>query len=402
MASVLQPFDPGDRLRRRREAARRRRHRRRLAAGAFVLTLVVGAVVGGVLVARVGHGGTAALRAAAPGKAARDEPKRPEHVPVPKEIRGVHVTMDLAGAGKVPRYAALTRQGLNTVELDVKDESGHIGFPAQDLPLARKIGAAKLYYRPFETIEALHSHGIYVVGRVVSFEDRVLPRAIPQLAVHRADGSLWANQAGQMWLNPYDHRVWDYLVAVGETAARVGFDEVQFDYVRFPSDGDLASLTYPVSRAEPKSRTIAAFLRYAANKLHPLGVRVSADVFGLSASTDVGVGQTPRLLGRYLDTIYPMVYPSHFGAGWYGIADPNAAPGPTVANALADFNKQLRGRKARIVAWLQDFSLGRRYTLNDVQEQITAARQAHAHGFLLWNAGGVYRSQALAPAPAMR
>jgi hypothetical protein len=361
--------------------------------------VVGGGIAGGVVVTHVGHG-TQAVRAAAGSgtPAAKAATAKPTPTPLPAEIRGVHVTMHLAAAGKIADYAALTRNGLNTIELDVKDESGHIGFPAADLALARKVGAARLYYRPFPALETLHAHGIYVIGRVVSFEDRILTEARPELAVQRSDGSVWHNDAGQAWLNPYDRRVWDYLVAVGRTAARVGFDEIQFDYVRFPSDGDVSALHYPVSRSEPRARTIAAFLRYAARRLHPLGVRVSADVFGLAASADVGVGQAPRLLARYLDAIYPMVYPSHFGAGWYGIDDPNAAPGPTVANALADFRRQLRGRRARMVPWLQDFSLGRPYTLADVQEQITAARHAHASGFLLWNAGGSYNEQALAPA----
>ena len=362
--------------------------------------MVGSGIAGGVAVTHVGRGAQP-VRAAA----ARDLPRphaKPAPRPLPAEIRGVHVTMHQAADGTISQFAALTRYGLNAVELDVKDESGHIGFPAADLPLAREVGAARPFYRPFHAVETLHAHGIYAIARVVAFEDRILTEARPELAVQWPDGSVWHNDAGQAWLNPYDRRVWEYLVAVGRTAARVGFDEVQFDYVRFPSDGDVSALRYPAGRVGPRSRTLAAFLRYAVHRLHPLGVRVSVDVFGLSASTDVGVGQAPRLLGRYVDAIYPMLYPSHFGRGWYGIDDPNAAPGPTVANALADFRRQLRGRRARLVPWLQDFSLGRPYTLADVQEQVTAARQAHASGFLLWNAGGRYDEQALAPARATR
>jgi hypothetical protein len=169
--------------------------------------------------------------------------------------------------------------------------------------------------------------------------------------------------------------------------------------VRFPSDGDLSQMVFPRRRSEPKGQTIVRFLRYAASRLHPLGVRVSADVFGLAATHDLGIGQVPRHLGHVLDAIHPMVYPSHYSAGEYGIADPSEYPGRTVAHSLYDFRRALRGEHVSIVPWLQDFSLGRAYTLIEVSDQIAAARRQHAGGFLLWNPEGVYTTDALAPAP---
>ena len=140
---------------------------------------------------------------------------------------------------------------------------------------------------------------------------------------------------------------------------------------------------------------ITSFAKYAGERLKPLGVRVSADVFGLSATRNMGIGQRPKQLGAYLDTIYPMVYPSHFGPGEYNLPDPNAQPGRTVGLALRDFDRQLTGLDTRLVPWLQDFSLGRTYTLEDVQDQIEAARDAGAEGYLLWNAAGLYTRGAL-------
>jgi hypothetical protein len=130
--------------------------------------------------------------------------------------------------------------------------------------------------------------------------------------------------------------------------------------------------------------------------LRPLGVRVSADLFGLAAARNMGIGQKPSLLAREVDALYPMVYPSHFGPGQYDLPDPNAQPGRTVALALRDFDVKMRGSGARLVPWLQDFSLGRTYTLQDVRDQIQAARDAGAEGFMLWNAEGVYTRAALA------
>jgi hypothetical protein len=125
-------------------------------------------------------------------------------------------------------------------------------------------------------------------------------------------------------------------------------------------------------------------------------VRVSADVFGLSATHELRIGQHPRAVGGIVDAVYPMVYPSHYRSGEYNLPDPNAQPGRTVALALRDFDVAMRGSEARLVPWLQDFSLGRTYTFADVREQIQAARDAGAEGFMLWNAGGVYTRKALA------
>jgi hypothetical protein len=192
--------------------------------------------------------------------------------------------------------------------------------------------------------------------------------------------------------------VWDYDVSIAEAAVRAGFDEIQFDYVRFPSDGDLSIIRYPGKHPQPMGWTIPAFVHYAARRLHPLGARVSVDVFGLSATQDLGIGQNPRRVARYVDAIYPMVYPSHYTPGEYNVADPNAYPGTIVAYSLRDFTRAVRGRRARLVPWLQDFSLGKTYTLSDVQDQVASARRAHTGGFMLWNATGVYTDGALAPA----
>jgi hypothetical protein len=318
------------------------------------------------------------------------------HVEVPREIRGVHVTMALASLpGKLQQYLALP--GLNTLELDVKDEDGHVGFIPSTVPLARRTGAASRYYRATRAARLAHARGVYLIGRVVTFEDPVLSEQRPELAIRRSDGSRWLNNAGLGWTNPYDKRVWKYNVDLAVAAAKAGFDEIQFDYVRFPSDGDLSIIRYPGVHTQSMTWTIPAFVQYARKRLHPLGVRVSVDVFGLAATHDLGIGQLPRRISRYVDAVYPMVYPSHYNPGEYNLADPNAVPGETVTHSLLDFETALEGRKARLTPWLQDFSLGRTYTLADVQAQVQAARTLKAHGFLLWNAEGLYTAAALRP-----
>jgi hypothetical protein len=276
------------------------------------------------------------------------------------------------------------------VELDVKDESGRVAFVSAAPPLARATGAAGRFYDPVRAARAAHRHGVYLIGRVVTFEDPVVSERRPALAIRTSGGGVWQNRAGLGWANPYSRAYWRYAVDVGVAAAKAGFDELQFDYVRFPTDGDLTQAVFPGRVREPQAETISRFLRYAGRRLRPLGVRVSADLFGLAATRDLRIGQAPRRLARYVDALYPMVYPSHFNPGEYRLADPNASPGRTVAAALRDYKRAMRGRKARLVPWLQDFSLGRPYGLAEVQQQIAAARRAGTAGFLLWNAEGVY------------
>jgi hypothetical protein len=263
------------------------------------------------------------------------------------------------------------------------------------VPLARQVGSVKRYYDPVRAAAKIHDAGLYLIGRVVTFQDPLLAAGAPSLAIRRGDGSRWLSNGGLGWANPYDTRVWRYNVGIAEAAARAGFDEIQFDYVRFPSDGDVAQIRYPGKRAQPMGWTIPMFVKYASKRLKPLGVRVSVDVFGLSATRDLGIAQFPRRIARYVDAIYPMVYPSHYGSGEYDIVDPDSRPGTTVAYSLRDFQRAVRGRKPVLIPWLQDFSLGRTYTLDDVRDEIQAARLEHVKGFMLWNAGGVYTKDAL-------
>ena len=394
MSSILHPVDPNEQFRHRRTEARRRRRKRRLRLAGFLLALVAAGVIGAVIAIHVG-GHREPVRAAAVARK-QPEPTTLQPRPQPAEIRGVHVTMALASLpGKLQEYIRMKQDGLNTIELDVKDENGEIGFIPAKLPLARQVGAAKHYYDPVKAAAAVHDAGLYLVGRVVTFEDPILSAGAPALSIRRADGSRWFTNGGLGWTNPYDTRVWRYVVGVGEAAARAGFDEIQFDYVRFPSDGDLSQIRYPGRHAQPMGWTIPMFLRYASKRLKPLGVRVSVDVFGLSATRNLGIGQFPRRIAPFVDAIYPMVYPSHYGSGEYDIADPDSRPGPTVAYSLRDFRRAVAGRKTQLIPWLQDFSLGRTYTLTDVQDEIQSARLEHAKGFMLWNAGGVYTTAAL-------
>lgn len=388
---LFPPVDPNERFRARRAAVRRGKRQRRAALIGVLLLCVVFLAGGAQLVG--GTGGNSPPASVTATTAALTSDRRP----LPLELRGVHVTLGLASLpGKLEEYLALEQDGLTALELDIKDENGQVGFTPSSVPFAREVDASREYYAPRRAARLAHQHGVYLIGRIVTFEDPILANARPDMAVRRSDGSVWSDGAGLSWANPYDKRVWKYNVDLAVAAARAGFDEILFDYVRFPSDGDVASAVYRNPEKLAKVEAVPAFLRYASRRLEPLGVRVSAAVFGLSAARDLGIGQIPRKMSPYLDAVYAMTYPSLFGPGELGVADPGAMPGAMVTEALRHFRKALRGRDALLVTWVQDWSFEVDYGLDQVRAQVQAARLAGAKGYMLWNAEGVYTDGALA------
>jgi len=389
------PMDPNERFRARRDQTRRTKRRRRAAVLALLLVFVIAVAMGARFVgdapttsARVRGNRPPTPSPAAPVPAGKQRP-------LPVEVRGIHVTAALASLpGKFREYIGYKNHGLNTIELDVKDESGEIGFTPADVPLARTAGATRPYYNPKALVGLAHRNGVYMIGRVVCFQDPKLASARPDLAIQRADGSVWTTAAGLGWVNPYDRRVWDYCVSVAEAAAKAGFDQIMFDYVRFPSDGDVGGAVYPGRTSVSKGRVIADFVAYANKRLGPYGTRVSTALFGLAATRDLGIGQVPRWISKSTDSVSPMSYPVLYGDGELGLESPRTEPGETVFRTLTDFRRQIKGSQAQLVPWIQDWDYG----TEDVLAQIDAARLQGAKGYLLWNASGVYTKAALAPA----
>jgi hypothetical protein len=393
-------MDPNERFRARRAQIRRRKRLRRAVLFGVVLAAVI-ALAAGMTLAGRGRGVEASPAPSTPAPAETPtaaagaaQSKGPS--PLPVEIRGVHVTGALASLpGKLRQYMGYTKFGLNTIELDVKDEGGIVNFVPSAVPLAQRIGASRSNFKPREVTRLARNHDVYLIGRVVVFQDPVLARARPDLAIRTPDGGVWQTGGGLAWVNPYDRRVWDYAVSVGEAAAKAGFDEIMFDYVRFPSDGDTSRTVYPGRTRQDRRQVIADFVAYAAQRLEPLGVRVSTALFGLSATRDMGLGQAPRRIAKHADIVSPMAYPALYSGGELGIESPSAEPGETVFRTLADFRRAVKGSKAQLVPWIQDWN----YTPREVRQQIEAVRLMGAKGYLLWNAAGRYTTSALAAPP---
>jgi hypothetical protein len=321
-------------------------------------------------------------------------PRRP-----PAPVRGVHVTA-VAWRDQVLRRGVLkliATHRINTVELDLKDEGGIAGWNPP-VALARTIGAAQPIYDLPATVRRLHSLGIRVIGRVVCFRDPVLAAAAwrdgrRSEVVQTPSGGEYAGYGG--FTNFADPVVRAYNIAIAVAAARAGVDEILYDYVRRP-DGPRSSMRFPGLHGGA-SAAIVDFLRQTRVALKPYDTLLGASVFGVAATRPGEVAQDVPEMARQVDYIAPLVYPSHWGAGEYNVSNPNAQPFDIVERSLFDFERDVLGTPARLVPWLQDFSLGIAYGPAQVRAQITAARRIGVDEFLLWDPAVTYTSAALEP-----
>lgn len=287
---------------------------------------------------------------------------------------------------------------INAFVIDVKDDWGKLTYAA-DVPLARESGLIEQHIKDIDALIAtLGEHGIVPIARIVCFKDTSLAQAKPEVSVRSSKGGKWADWNGLHYTNPYSHEVWDYLVQVAEDAARHGFREIQFDYVRFPTDGPISEAVYPGEYCA-RTEAIAGFLAFARERLEKLGVWVSADVFGIviTNTADAAViGQNYSSVSQNVDILCPMIYPSHYYSGSYGLDNPNASPYELVTAATKETVKRLAGTGAMGRPWLQDFSIGGiTYGVEKVKAQIKAAEEQGFSEWLLWNPAAEYTVGAL-------
>ncbi|HYF93147.1 MAG TPA: putative glycoside hydrolase [Symbiobacteriaceae bacterium] len=321
------------------------------------------------------------------------------------KVKGIYLTSSTATRPDTfdPLLALVERTELNAMVVNIKDDWGNVTFDF-DHPVAR---GAEAVHADFDDLEAftglLRSKNIYSIARIVTFKDAHVPQYRPELAVHSSRGGIWRDYNSVPWLNPYNRQAWEYAVDIARAAALAGFDEIQFDYVRFPTDGEMSTLSYPGKDGREKAQVIGDFLAYARKELHPYGVWVSADVFGLitSLSDDLGIGHHLEEVSAGVDYLSPMVYPSHYIPGNLGLSHPNAAPYETVYRSMLDAKERwekagLTG-KVTVRPWLQDFSWGYPYGPAEVRAQIQATYDAGYNEWILWNAANVYTEAALQP-----
>lgn len=357
---------------------------------------------------------TAVIQVLAPGYAAQvvtvTEQTSVTVALTPFHVQGIYVTAYVAGTPDW--FDALLdfvdETELNAMVIEAKDAWGAVTYDSQ-VPmvqeLRQQLAGNSLWdvrYNVSEIVRKCHERGIYIIGYIVTFEDSQLPAVHPEWAIQSTNGGLWRDRKGLNWADPYRREVWEYNVAIAKELAALGFDEVQFDYLRFPTDGNLSTLVYSEDtsgltqeeKIQKQYDTIAGFTEYAYDQLAPTGVYISVDVFGYAAWRKMWEqGQDISLMGHHLDYICPMAYPSHYSNGELGCANPASCPYEivleTTRRGYAQFTS---GQRAKLRAWVQDFTLAGDppYGPREISAQIRGNNDGGGVGFCLWNAGNSY------------
>lgn len=349
------------------------------------------------------------------------------HIRTPEHLKGVYFTSWAAGNSKFRAHLfdLVENTEINAVVIDVKDYTGRISFAVEDPELV-KVGAAENRIPDIkEFVDKLHKKNIYVIARISVFQDSFMMNVHPEWAVKTKSGTIWKDYKGVKWLDPGARPVWEYTARVGREAYAVGFDELNFDYIRFPSDGNLEDITYTWAEGRGRTEIVRDFYSFIHQEFSNSGIPTSADLFGLttSADGDLGIGQILEYALDSFDYVAPMVYPSHFGSGFNNFAKPanhpyevikismnsaiEKAEATTTKSAflgiepIASTSPQLYTKltydKNKLRPWLQAFDLGAVYTPAMVREQIQATYDVGLTSWMLWNAGSVYKKEALSP-----
>ncbi len=373
----------------------------------------------GDMEATTDDGGEFALFRAVPGEIAVERPAwepatqawdgSAEPVVVELEarmIRALRVAGDGSGAGNVEKWAELLKladdTGINAFVVDTQDEGGHV-YHETDVALAYDIEAVRPRYDAAQVIADMDAHGLYKITRIVTFQSNQLARYDPSIAaIDTTTGKPWVNNKNLAWLDPTDKNSWNYPLDLAEEACLLGFDEIQFDYIRFPSDGPISQLSfdeltsddyYSDASEQKRVETITAFLKEAQRRINPLGCAIAADIFAitLESSSDEGIGQSPGVFSKYVDVLSPMIYTYTYGSGWKGWDDPTEHAVELVAAALDAGIPKLRGH-ALYRPWLQRAFLEDSEILG-----VQAVAEARDMGWMLWSAGTIFDSGHLPP-----
>ena len=329
-------------------------------------------------------------------------------VPRPEIVRGLYVNRWAALGRKMNQLIDLAKKTeVNALVIDVKDDRGFVLYKSR-VPLAVEIGAdtnqAMTHKRLRAILDTMAANHILPIARIVVAKDPLLASAKLEWAIKRKDNlQPWLDKNGKPWLDPHHREVWQYAADLAKEAYDLGFSEVQFDYVRFPDEKRLVNeAVYPLSNGRVRAQVIREQLGFVRSYLKPLGMPMTIDVFGLTATdtTDMGIGQRWEMFVDQADVVLPMVYPSHFAPGTYKLGNPNAHPYATIDHALKDAKRRSASVRnpAKIVPWYQDFTLGPpHYYAEQVRAQKKAGYDNGFQSWILWNPGSRYTESALDP-----
>lgn len=326
---------------------------------------------------------------------------RPEPVKPPKQtVKGLYLTAYSANSTKKldTIIDLINRTELNSIVIDIKDYSGFVLYDSS-VPLVDELGLEdKRLTDLAATIKKLHDNNIYVIARQTVFQDPILATKRSDLAIKSKRGGLWRDHKGLAWVDPTKKEVWEYNVELAKEAIALGFDEINFDYVRFPSDGNMRDVVYSI---EDKKRyeVMEEFFAYLGDELERENAWVSIDMFGFvmekKGEDDMHIGQRLVDAVNNVDYIYPMMYPSHYPSGHLGLANPAAHPGLVFENGMQKGMPYFEGTKAEVRPWIQAFNIGAVYDGAKIREQINAIEKYSSAGWLMWNAANRYSEAGL-------
>ena len=313
------------------------------------------------------------------------EDNRVDIVLEPFMVKGLRVFYDTAGDAAA--FAEILRladeTAVNALVFDTKEEKGRVLYDSA-VPFARQSGAVNVKYDVRSVLAQAKDHGLYTITRIVAFQDPYATLHNRAAAVKDSEnGGVWTNSQGLGWMDITNRDSWQYPIDLAVEACQLGFDEIQFDYARFPTDGDISTTEYSVGPVDSEMRisAVAEFLSTARDQIHEVGCAVSADIFAivLSVYDDQGLGQRVEELSWTVDAISPMIYPSHYGRGWLNLDNPNDHPAEVVGQALEAGMPRLEGG-ALMRPWLQAFS----WNAAQVLESIATAEES-TNGWMLWS-----------------
>lgn len=325
------------------------------------------------------------------------------------KVRGIYVSAKtLALEKRLNELLELSKKNnINAFIIDVKGDFGEITFlVSQDIKKYTQNSNKKVDIKNMEPImKKLKENGIYTIARIVSFKDPTYAKENPDKVIsYKESGKAFSDKDGLVWVSPHDRNLWEYNLFIAKEAAKAGFNEIQFDYVRFPASngGKLDSiLDYKNTKKESKARTIQKYLEYAKKELEPFKVYISADVYGQigTSQDDMAIGQYWEAVSSEVDYISPMVYPSHYGKGVYGLSVPDANPYKTVYYSVKDsiYRNNNIDNPAIIRPWIQAFTAkwikGHiKYGVNEIQEQVKAMKDLGIDEYILWSPTNKYES----------
>lgn len=315
-------------------------------------------------------------------------------------VKAVYLTAYSAGNMKKMSEIVnlINKTELNAVVIDIKDYSGKILYDS-NLPLVNELGLKDQRMTMLkELISALHEYDIYVIARQTVFQDPVLALKKSEWALKNTGGGLWRDYKGLAWVDAANENVWKYNLDIAKEALAFGFDEINFDYVRFPSDGNMKAIAYS-NNGSKKYEVMEKFFKYLNKNLSQYPVKISIDLFGFvmekTGEDDMNIGQRLEDSLDEVDVISPMMYPSHYPSGHLGLANPADHPALVIQNGMEKGAPRFENRKAKLRPWIQAFSMGAVYDASKIRAQIDAVDKYTDAGWMMWNASNNYTAAGL-------